>query len=359
MKPLIDSDLLQQLGFAAQASLESEFVARPQAQTGEAAGRDWLASLSLAALLQVPPSTIHFEPVRSAVSEAAGIGLEEAREVPGVYRLTADRDTRLEVVARAESDVASVRSSDDPGVVVWDGRSSPVLRVMVSGRPVAFGSEAHGLRVETPSQALSLDAFASVDAPLPAWAATTGDSWLSAELRRANEIGGTWAHVVAAGMAARLTEPPETDISENVQALLAGGVIDELARARRWARSLTSDQRRTVEDLALAEADALAVLLDDVDAAASVEPNTLGSWLSICHRRDDLAGVLVLLGETGEGARLHAALEDIDRTGRRVRLNMPVSPRARDERLRRVADRQPYAWWGAALQTEDAGDPIA
>jgi hypothetical protein len=349
MKQLIDADLLRQCGLGADAAFEQEFVARPPSDVGEAAGREWLASLSLAALLQVGPGALHFEPARSALAEAQGVTLEAARDVPGVYRLAAGAGVRVDVVRGGDPGVGYERSAHDPGVVTWDGRAAPTFLVIVDGRPVGFRASADGIHVEVAGADVRIDAFEEVRAPLDAWARTTADAWLGGELMLHRDVGTTWAHATGAGMDARLQRVEEGTATARARRVLAGDVGDELTRARRWARALSAEQARTLEDLAMAEADALEVALHALAGSNVTDSEHALRWLDACHRRDDLAGVLVLLGETGGGGRLHAVLEDIDRLGAQVRLDMPAELGASDERLRRVAARQPYAWWAAHM----------
>jgi hypothetical protein len=79
-----------------------------------------------------------------------------------------------------------------------------------------------------------------------------------------------------------------------------------------------------------------------------LEPDTSAwrdDWMTICHRRDDLEGVLLLLREAGAGERLVAALESVDHLGRLLVFHVPAGVVDADERLRRVRLGNPAAWW--------------
>jgi hypothetical protein len=75
--------------------------------------------------------------------------------------------------------------------------------------------------------------------------------------------------------------------------------------------------------------------------------NVVEAWRALCHERDDLEGVRVLLREAGAGGQLEEALRETDASGRAVRFSWPREVDVDDERLRRAALSNPGAWWGS------------
>jgi hypothetical protein len=118
--------------------------------------------------------------------------------------------------------------------------------------------------------------------------------------------------------------------------------------ARRWLRGFEPGQRALVERFAVVCARTLASRLARLQTTLRPDDDSLEeTWAWACWERDDLEGVRVLLREAGAGAALAAALQDADVTGRAVRFSWPSGIDVHDERLQRVSEGDPGAWWGS------------
>src|SRR5262249_44864506 len=146
----------------------------------------------------------------------------------------------------------------------------------------------------------------------------SADEWLADELRARAE-GGAWHAAVGAGMCARLREVGSPEERRRlVRAILAGRPGEAGSAPRRWARELSPEQARTIEDLLLAVADRVEASLDDLEA--SMLPGE--SWwrdalVRTCMERDDLECARLVLAERGEANRIGPALDALDAAGRR------------------------------------------
>ena len=158
-----------------------------------------------------------------------------------------------------------------------------------------------------------------------------------------------WKRTSLAGQLARLSESDAMDVA----ALIAAGRLQDLVSEvelapRRWARSLDAASKAALEQQAVRRAEALGDDLEDLFDTLSADMCEASlAWRRLCHRRDDIESVRVLLREGNAGVDLEKALESADRTGRAVRINLDRTVSAADERLRRVALGDPSAWWGS------------
>jgi hypothetical protein len=148
-------------------------------------------------------------------------------------------------------------------------------------------------------------------------------------------------------MYARLLEVGPARAREVVERALAGRPDPEVARARVWARSLTQEQISALEELAVAEIDWLHTLLQRIEAEPGpAKDGWRDTALVLCHARDDVEGVRLLLREAGAGKRLETALAALDEPARALVESLAATEPLDDERLRRVAAADHSAWWG-------------
>ncbi len=187
--------------------------------------------------------------------------------------------------------------------------------------------------------------------PLPMleeWIVDSRDMWMQDEVQAA-AAADAWTQTTLAGQIARLSEPD----ARNVGALIAAGNLHALVSAselapRRWARTLDAASKAALEQQAVRRAEVLRDDLEDLFDTLSADMSEAShAWRRLCHRRDDIESVRVLLREAGAGDALETVLADADRMGRAVRINLDDSVAAADERLRRVALGDPSAWWGS------------
>jgi hypothetical protein len=204
--------------------------------------------------------------------------------------------------------------------------------------------------------------FALVEAwprpPLADWHAAAGDAEWTLLAREEVLRGGVlsrWQAVVIAGRLARVFRPADADAA--LQAMLTGArassPADAMTQARTWPRTLTPLQRSAIERAAVVVAHGMAYSLSQhLEASDLVRPAEYEMDLSMrvlfCDR-DDLEGIRVLLREADAdaGAALAAALDEVDAIGRALRFSWPTEVDVHEERLQRVSEADPTAWWGS------------
>jgi hypothetical protein len=143
-----------------------------------------------------------------------------------------------------------------------------------------------------------------------------------------------WDETLAAGRIARGVEPGVSQAAT--------------IAARRWTRGLTADQRTLIERFAIVQARDIAVRLDRLQTHVGPADTSLDlTWQALCWDRDDVEGIRVLLREAGAGEALTAALRAVDESGRAVRFSWPSDVDVHDERLQRISEADPGAWWGS------------
>jgi hypothetical protein len=191
-----------------------------------------------------------------------------------------------------------------------------------SAAPLAFGRiSPAGLRLQ------ALHAWPAP--PLDAWRDAAGD--------------GEWGILAAVGAASRWQA---TLIAGRIARLLQPSNAPSLIAARTWARTLTAGQRGLVERYATVAARQLTIRLERLQATiVPDQPGLVDRWRTLCHDRDDLEGIRVLLREAKTGGGLAAALREADAVGRALHFSWPSTADVHDERLQRVAEGDPGAWW--------------
>ena len=196
---------------------------------------------------------------------------------------------------------------------------------VATDRPSAFGLWS----VAGPLAIGSIDARAIELRVVHAWPSPTGlnDSGVVQQRSR-------WDDTLAAGRIARAMEP--------------GASQAATIAARRWTRGLSADQRTLVERFAIVEAHDIAARLDGLQTHFGPADASLDlAWQALCWDRDDVEGIRVLLREAGAGQALTAALRALDEAGRAVRFSWPSDADVHDERLQRISESDPGAWWGS------------
>lgn len=329
MTDRIDDIPLDELGLAGAQFDLAEPLAWPESDVGAASGVG--AALTLAALAAGAPTAPLAHPALARAGLTAAYALDDRR----LIELASDEPIVVRATTRAAAD-ALLRSPEHPQVAYLDlARCGPV-RVSTSRRTLLLvpGEQVLELREVRA-------AAAPITAPLAKWLAACSDAWVASQVQPLANAGDDWSVGVAAGLFARLVEPAALS-AERRAALLAGHVDPELAAPRQWARALSRAAATTLEQQAVDRAESL------VPALARLEAGDRGDWVAICHSRDDLEGVALLLHEAGSGERLAPALERLDRAGRSARAGVPLAQVPRDERLRRAGLRDPDAWWGLA-----------
>jgi len=143
-----------------------------------------------------------------------------------------------------------------------------------------------------------------------------------------------WADTLAAGRIARAIEPGATQAATIAM--------------RRWPRTLTADQRALIERFAIVQVRGIAARLDRLQTHFGPADASLDlAWQALCWDRDDVEGIRVLLREARAGEALTSALRAVDEAGRAVRFSWPSDIDVHDERLQRISEADPGAWWGS------------
>lgn len=284
---------------------------------------------------------------RTARPEVAAPRLRVRSDVLSSTGITAafDEATR-ELLLGAAPDLAFTLEAD-AGELAGAGPAPlgpPRTQATVSAAaPSTFvlGSDAGPLAV------VAIEANAIELRVIHAWPRPPLDAWLSGLDRSDRELvdqfdrppASRWAKTVDAGRIARLTR---SRASEAVA-----------IQARRWPRRLTEPQRALVERFAVVCARDIGGQLQRFHEAFAPDDRSLEvTWTWFCWERDDLEGIRVLLreaagaGRTG-GDALAATLRTLDATGRAVRASWPPEVDVHDDRLQRVSEADPGAWWGS------------
>jgi len=246
--------------------------------------------------------------VRSDALEAAGIDAgfdEDARALV----LTAPPELAFGMAAPGESGTA--------------GAASGTRFHVSTDRPSAFGL----WTAAGPLALGSVDARAIELRVVHAWPAPP----LPADVVIAT--WSRWHATLAAGRVARGFEPEASEA--------------DAIPARRWLRSVTADQRTLIERFAIVRTRDIAAQLARIQEGEGVDQSLDFAWQGTCWDRDDVEGIRVLLREAQAGQALSAALRAVDELGRAVRFSWPSEVDVHDDRLQRVSEADPGAWWGS------------
>jgi hypothetical protein len=343
-------DELDRLGLEGYDLGETVVLSLPSSEASHALGRDDVAILGFATMLATGFVDVPFASVAHPVLRGVELGITGS---PGrVVRVSAPLGKPLEIHSlkgELQEGKNIYRPSDDSETAYIDTTETPDLLIRAGSATIALIVGSNALEVTSVDKPIQMVAPAHLEPSVMEWITGSNDSWLSKEVAAKVGAHNSWSRVVAAGMVARLAEPSSAEEARAwVHGLVAGTVDERLAAPRRWARHLSPHETRTVEELALAEVEAMH---SEVEAFSTAVDNSAGGWKEVwrdlCHRRDDLECVLVLLDEPGQGTRLRRALTDLDREGDLVRLSVPAQAEFADERMWRTSRKTPGSWWGA------------
>lgn len=177
-----------------------------------------------------------------------------------------------------------------------------------------------------------------------AWLADLADEWLKTTIRaRVGDGSNLWNVVVATALYGRLLSGTPNEKRRVLSAIDRGRADWQISRPRSWFVNLPSDQIDRVEELALAELDMIEesiVHLKDLDQSQQSR-----ELIKICHRRDDLQAVRVLLQHVRPDGRVAMALNDFDSSMEEFMDDLSPIELPFDERLRRMAQFGATSWW--------------
>lgn len=225
---------------------------------------------------------------------------------------------------------------------------------MGRGRSLIARPDGIALAVATHDEAVEVEEiWGEVEGPPPfveievdptSW--RTDDPWLrEAMAKRAAE--STWGRVVAAGMFLRFGADrlSRDEVRQATEAILRGESPSVFQQALAWLESLGTEELDTIEDLASGEVLALHDWVTTFDCDFSEQ--ALEDLRELCHRRDDVEAVRLMLKRRGRDGLDHL-LADLDRDAFVVTVALPPGL-LRDERLERVAVTDWQAWWVRAV----------
>jgi hypothetical protein len=237
---------------------------------------------------------------------------------------------------------AWARDPRDPATVLLDLRPSTSAGgaiVLPSGDGLLIVVGPHGLEVTRVHGELSPAPLAEIRAPVAGWLAPYHAPWLRDEIQARLERADAWQDAVAVGLFARFA------LASDRAGLDPLGQQD-LVRPRLWARGLGMAEVQTMALLLRAEVERLLAAVDDLAGTmACDDPRWRADLVELCHGRDDVEGVRLLLNEAGSGAIVTRAVELLDEIGSRFVRSLPVVLTLDDPRLREVARFDHTAWW--------------
>jgi len=279
---------------------------------------------------------------RSDVLEAIGL------------RLRFDADARALLVEFDARAAVRLRGAH-PGAPVHDG-ADDVLRLPLRQLGRFLLESADGVPLVVGDVAGDTLSLASVtrwsSPPIENWMLPMNDAWLESIVERTLPDADAWTRTALAGTITRLAAVDTTPADEAVDADPVVTLLRRVAHSpamapRAWARALDRGALAAIEEHARRRATALEVDLEDLRVAVTPDAREASDrWTHLCHRRDELESIRVLLREADTGTRLEECLQGTDRAGRAVRLTLEAVAADDDERLRRVAVGDPSAWWG-------------
>jgi hypothetical protein len=339
---------LERLGLAEFRVGDSAELTWPTSDTSQALGPG-VVRATFVAMLAARFVNVPF----AAVSDAAlGRFQLEISQIPTrVLRVSAPRETSIQLYALRGSlrpGETTYAPPEDPGTIYIDAESLPSVIVRAGEAGLAIGATGQALELVELLKPIELTSLERLEPAVMEWARELNDPWLVDQVEGRAHAHNSWSRIVAAGMLARLPLPATKGNARAwVENFTAGRLDAVLAEPRRWVRALNEQQTRSIERQSIAEVDAL---YDAVESVASEvdsnAPHWTVEWRELCHRRDDVECVLVLLDEVGKAVKLRHSLLGLDKEGDLLRLSVPSGSLKGDERARRAALRNPSAWWG-------------
>jgi hypothetical protein len=284
-------------------------------------------ALGVAETLSFPAATV--DEARAPVREGTvrELPLAVRSDVLGAIGLVATLDRAVGCLSfHAPADLPFTLDPPVAGEAFTTDEPADFLIATADAEPLAFGSiSGSGLRLQ------GLHAWPAP--PLADWRDAAGDAeWgILAGADEPTARGSRWTATLIAGRIARLLQPLDAP---------------SLVAARTWSRTLSAGQRGLVERFATVAARQLTIRLERLQATiVPDEPGLVDRWRALCHDRDDLEGIRVLLREARTGGAVAAALREADAVGRALHFSWPSNADVHDERLQRVAEGDPGAWW--------------
>jgi hypothetical protein len=314
------------------SDVTSDVVVLRRSEVGQGKGL-LLSAVSFASL--IAQGAVDVRPME--VPTAAAVGLE-LQEVPMHRGLIVASHAGERVEGRSLQGRATTSTTLQDGSLVILLEEDDVYVATTTSGTIAFGID-NGQLVVT-GESLGVAPLAEL-AGDPAWVALATEDWLKETVDSHLARRTTWGNVSAAALLSRVS-----GISADPD------VVDErVAQPRRWARSWSVEERRTVEDLAVARVDRLMAELDSLEEAlhqGQLDHASVDRVEALCLERATLQGVATLLWEANGLGRLPDALAALDERGEEVAPLFPIIDEASDL-LQAAAAMDHDAWWTQPL----------
>jgi hypothetical protein len=251
---------------------------------------------------------------------------------PSLLRVRSDALGAAGIDAGFDEDTQALVLTAPPGLAF--GLAEP-------GQPCA-ADDADGTRFHVPTDRPSAFSLWSAAGPLALGSVDARaielrvvHAWPAPPLPAA-VVSATWSRWHATTAAGRVARGFESDATEA-----------DAIPVRRWLRGVSADQRTLVERFAIVRAREVEAQLTRIQDGLGVDLQLDFAWQGLCWDRDDVEGIRVLLREAGTGQTLATALRAVDDLGRAVRFSWPSEVDVHDDRLQRVSEADPGAWWGS------------
>ncbi len=348
MTRFLTEDQLEALGLAAARLGESVTLAWPE--EGVAHGRGLGdAVIGVTAILSINYAGIHFGAASVPLAEPLRISIDQAEEDHRILKVTGPADAPGDVRmlppasgGTAPGGPAWARDPRDPATVLLDLRPAAAAGgtiLLPSGEGLLIVAAPTGLEVTRIHGEPSLPPFAEIRSPVADWIASHHAPWLRQEIQARLERADHWQHAVAVGLFARHAVPSD-------RGALDATTQADLVRPRLWAYRLAPAQVQTMALLLRAEVERLLAGVDELAAAmACDDPRWRAELVRLCHGRDDIEGVRILLNQAGAGDAVAPVVDLLDENGASLVRSLPVALSIDDARLREVARFDPTAWW--------------
>lgn len=354
----------------------SSFNARPHLQP-EAVSRLGLDSVRLGDAVELPRRTRPtrhlgrssttipafepgFEPIfrrgsRPAIPVGEFLVERVGTDAGDVWRLRSDSED-LAVSTAGESLVPWTLDPADPTTVyIQPGDDAACTIARPDGSGVVVVSEpgrglfAYGFRPRTGMRPVPA-ALTPVQSPAPGWL-TAGDAdWFAELVRSRASRRGPYNAAVSAGIWLRLRIVDAPSRAAAIDALLLGRADPELERPHAFFAGLTEPVQRAVAEGALAHVTALKGALEMLRAKLEPDhPAWRDSLVATLHLRDDIEAALVLLRAARLAETVEAVLMPVDAAWSLFVRSIARPLRLVDQRLGRVAQVDPSAWWASLV----------
>ena len=196
-----------------------------------------------------------------------------------------------------------------------------------------------------------------LNSDLETWVKETGDDWLIGEVSQLCGLSLGMSHWIAVGIYLRLEEMQNAqERAARVRNLLSGELPEKERRVREWVRGLPQSTVEALQRVAYAEVEDLREALLGVEADFMTGEEIEESHIrALCRRRDELAGVGLLLSyHAGDAEEWDLSLGKLDEIGeglikdlRRDGLHFEE-----DEYLRRASFVRASDWWTALVGSD-------